>query len=258
MRQTISCLLITASTVLVWALLFSTHPRAQQPAGADPMVKRGEELYAQSCTAFCHGPGGAPGQQAPQLANRNFDEQYIERVITYGVPGTAMPAWGQRLIKEDLVPIMTYVKYLNGIAPPSATLRTLPREASTGRELFFDPTQELGACSNCHEFEGKGIGVAPITGVPANTAALRNLAGPSHMKTVTVAGEAFPGIVATELKDELHVYDLTTVPPSLRTLSRTGVSMRDGATWRHDAVLGKYTDQEMSAILAYLREMVHQ
>jgi hypothetical protein len=34
--------------------------------------------------------------------------------------------------------------------------------------------------------------------------------------------------------------------------------MRDGATWRHDAVLGKYTDQEMSAILAYLREMVHQ
>jgi mono/diheme cytochrome c family protein len=77
MRRTISCLLITASTVLVWALLFSTHPRAQQPAGADPMVKRGEELYAQSCTAFCHGPGGAPGQQAPQLANRNFDEQYI-------------------------------------------------------------------------------------------------------------------------------------------------------------------------------------
>jgi len=160
MRRTISFLLITASTVLVWALLFSTHPRAQQPAGADPMVKRGEELYAQSCTAFCHGPGGAQGQQAPQLANRNFDEQYIERVITYGVPGTAMPAWGQRLIKEELVPIMTYVKYLNGIAPPSSTLRTLPAEASTGRELFFDPTQELGACSNCHTFEGKGISVA--------------------------------------------------------------------------------------------------
>ena len=256
MRRTISFLLITASTVLVWALLFSTHPRAQQPAGADPVVKRGEELYAQSCTGFCHGPGGATGQQAPQLANRNFDEQYIERVITYGVPNTAMPAWGQRLIKEELVPIMTYVKYLNGIAPPSSTLRTLPREASTGRELFLDPTQELGACSNCHTFEGKGIGVAPITRVPGNAAALRNLAGPSHMKTVTVAGETFPGIVATELKDELHVYDLTTVPPSLRTLPRTGVTMRDGATWRHDSVLGKYTDQEMTAILAYLREMV--
>jgi hypothetical protein len=34
--------------------------------------------------------------------------------------------------------------------------------------------------------------------------------------------------------------------------------MRDGATWRHEGVLGKYTDPEMSAILAYLREMVRQ
>src|SRR5262245_4558057 len=223
MRRTISFLLITASTVLVWALAVSTHPPAQQPPGTDPMVKRGEELYAQSCTAFCHGPGGAQGQQAPRLANRNFDGQYIERVITYGVPGTAMPAWGQRLIKAELTPIIAYVKSLNGIVAPDRNPPALPMEASKGRDLFFDPKQELGECSNCHSVGGKGISVAPINHVPVDVPGLRagNLGPTSGMKTVSVGGETFPAFVATELKEEIRLYDMTTMPPSLRTFPRS-------------------------------------
>jgi hypothetical protein len=172
-----------------------------------------------------------------------------------------MPAWGQRLIKEDLTPIITYVKSLNGLVSASATAPDLPMEAIAGRDLFFDPTQELGACSNCHSNEGKGIAVAPIKHVPADVPGLRNLAGrnfgpPSQIKTASVAGESFPAWVATELKDEIRLYDMTAVPPSLRTFPKSAVTLKDGSTWQHNSVLGKYTDQELSSILAYLREML--
>ena len=249
-----SLTLLLGSSVLA-LLVLSIQTQAQQPA-QDPVLRKGQEQYAQSCTGFCHGPGGEVGQQAPRLVNRGLDGQYIERVITYGVPGTAMPPWGQRLIKEDLTPVIAYVKSLNGIVSPSANPPALPFEATRGRDLFFDPTQELGACSNCHSFEGKGISVASISHVPVDVRGLRSLAGnnPSQMKTATAGRETFPALVATELKDETHLYDMTAVPPSLRTFPKSAVALKDGSTWRHN--VGKYTEQELSFILAYLREMV--
>lgn len=243
--------------ILILLLLCSIKSQAQQP-GADPVLKRGEELYAQSCAGFCHGAGGEAGG-APRLANRSFDGQYIERVITYGVPGTAMPAWGQRLIKEELTPVIAYVKSLNGIVSSSTNPRTLPLEASVGRDLFVDPTYELGACSNCHSYEGKGMAVVPINYVPVNVPGLRNLAGrngsPTALRTATVGGETFTAWVATELKDEIRLYDMTTMPFSLRTFPRSAVTLKDGGSRQHNSVLGKYTDQELSSILTYFREM---
>jgi hypothetical protein len=87
-----------------------------------------------------------------------------------------MPPWGGNdCIQEETNPVIAYVKSLNGIVSPNENPRALPFEASAGRDLFFDPTMELGACSNCHSFDGKGISVAPIGHLPADVAGLRNL-----------------------------------------------------------------------------------
>jgi hypothetical protein len=51
---------------------------------------------------------------------------------------------------------------------------------------------------------------------------------------------------------------MTTTPPPLRTFPRSAVTLRDGSTWQHGSVLGKYTDQELASILAYLHEVVRQ
>ena len=243
--------------VVVLLSLLTTEPQAQHVT-MDPIAKRGEELYAQGCTGFCHGPAGAAGSQAPRLANRNFDGQYIERVIIYGVPNTAMPAWGQRLIKEELNQVIAYVKFLNGIAPPSANRAALSLEATAGRDLFFEPTRELGACSNCHSFDGRGIAIVPIAWVPPGVQGLRTLAGrtgsSSQTKTASAGGETFPAVVGTEIKDDIKLYDMTTMPPSLRTFARSAVGLKDGSAWQHAEVLGKYNDPELTSILAYLRE----
>src|SRR5580704_7898468 len=55
-----------------------------------------DRLYQQNCSA-CHGENGSSGP-ALDLANPNYqalvDDASLKRLITYGMPGTQMPAFG--------------------------------------------------------------------------------------------------------------------------------------------------------------------
>jgi hypothetical protein len=51
-------------------------------------------------------------------------------------------------------------------------------------------------------------------------------------------------------------YDLTSPPPVLRTWEPSAVKIAEGSSWRHATVTGSYNDQELSAILDYLRAVV--
>lgn len=76
------------------------------PAQA-PDLKRGAGLYRQACAA-CHGADGTPQVTALELPTRptafsskaevaRLSPQRIFNAITFGVPGTAMPAFGEAL-----------------------------------------------------------------------------------------------------------------------------------------------------------------
>jgi mono/diheme cytochrome c family protein len=218
------------------------------------VVKHGEEVFGTTC-AFCHGEGGS-GASGPRLSGRGFDGQYIEKVITYGVAGTAMPAWGQRLIAQDYNGVIAYVKSLNGIVAPlnEGSPAVLSGEAARGRDLFRDATRELGSCSNCHAVDGRGVNMAPpIRNVPSGATALRSLATP-QVKTAMVNSESFPAIVVSQSRDETKLYDLTTVPPVLRTFPSSAVKVTDGSTWQHATVMGTtFSNEELDLILAFLR-----
>jgi mono/diheme cytochrome c family protein len=227
-----------------------------KPPQGGPTGSPGDQVYADSC-AFCHGEAGRGGS-APRLSERGFDAQYIEKVITYGVPSTAMVPWGQRLIAQDLRAVVGYVKSLNGIASSleAGSPRVLSGDAARGRDLFVDATQELGSCSNCHAINGKGIRLAPqIKNVPAGASALRGLAA-YRVKTATVNGDTFPALVLVQLRDEIKLYDLTAMPPALRTFPSSAVKLKDGSTWQHSSVLGTYSNQDLDLILTFLRMAV--
>ena len=135
-------------------------------------------------------------------------------------------------------------------------MRALSGEAARGRDLFFDAHKELGGCSNCHAISGRGVRVArEIKDLPADAAGLRSLATP-HLSTAMVGDETFPVIVVTQLRDETKLFDLTTVPPVLRTLPSAAVKLQDGSGWRHSTVVGAYSDQELDLVLAFLRASV--
>ncbi len=227
----------------------------------------GEKVFAQSCaTGYCHGARGTPAG-APRLAGRGFDQAYITSTVTRGLPGTAMPAFGTTLSRADLAAVVAYVASLNGIAnlsmnagpgpgaagPPETALSP---EAERGRALFFDAIRSFARCSTCHEVNGIGISVTtPIAKIPADAAALRALATPD-VRTATVDGDAMPALIVSQGKTRALFYDLTSVPPVLRTVDPGTLKIVEGSAWRHRAVIGAYNDNELASILTYLREAI--
>jgi len=222
----------------------------------------GLDVFNKSCaTGYCHGVNGAPGG-APRLAARGFDDAYISQTIRAGIPGTGMPAFGTALDRADLLAVIAYVDSLNGVTPPANPFaagparRRLAPEAQRGRELFADQVRAFERCSTCHQADGIGISVAlPFSSVPESVAALRQIATP-HIETATADGDVFPALALNKSGAQSKLYDLKTLPPVLRTFPKGAVTFQNGSTWRHESMLASYNDQELEAILTFLRAVV--
>lgn len=109
---------------------------AEVPAGAIPMPDQpvpvteeslalGQQLFASNC-ARCHGPQGQGTPRAPSLNVKGYLEQTtdaaIQQIITHGVPGTAMPVWGDRLADYEIQAIVGFIRSWEPAAPVVATL----------------------------------------------------------------------------------------------------------------------------------------
>jgi mono/diheme cytochrome c family protein len=174
------------------------------------VVKQGEAVFSKTCaTGYCHGIRGGPSG-APRLAARGFDQAYISKVVTQGVPDTGMASFSTRLSPPDLEAVIAYVATLNGIANPDvsmddagnavSTRPTLIGEAARGARLFAEAVRGFGRCSTCHEVGSFGIPVAaPLAKVPASAAELKALATPD-VKTGTMGGETMPVLVLSQGK----------------------------------------------------------
>jgi mono/diheme cytochrome c family protein len=243
---------------LVVAMLLAPAWAWAQPSAPSPAA-RGLDVFNKSCaTGYCHGVKGTPGG-APRLAARGFDDAYISQTVRNGIAGTGMPAFGMTLDRADLLAVIAYVDNLNGVTPPpnpfamGREARKLPPEAQRGRQLFVDQVRGFQRCSTCHQADRIGIPVAlPFSSVPENVAALRAVATP-QVETATADGDSFPALPLNKSGAEVKLYDLKTLPPVLRTFPKGSVTFKEGSSWRHEAMLAPYNDQELEAILAFLR-----
>ncbi len=227
------------------------------------VVTHGEEIFGRTCaTGYCHAAKGGTGGGAPRLAARGFTQGYIANTVLRGVPNTAMPAFGMSLPQADLVAVIAYVATLNGITNPNlppagaasaSSSATASPETARGRQLFSDATRGFARCSTCHEVQGIGMPVA--TGIakgPADAAALKAMATP-NVSTATADGEAMPALLVARRAQSVTFYDLSTVPPVLRTALPAAIQTREGSSWKHSSVIASYSEEELAAILAYLR-----
>lgn len=86
-------------------------------------LAHGAQLYSSSCSR-CHGPEGQGTQRAPALNVRSFltetSDPAIQQIITLGIPGTSMPAWGDRLITADIQAIIGFIRQWESTAPDVA------------------------------------------------------------------------------------------------------------------------------------------
>ena len=247
--------------MIVLALLL-----AQTTTDSAP-VARGERIFAQSCSVgYCHGVAGAAGR-GPRLRGRSFAKDYLYTVVRDGIPSSAMPAWKDRLKDEDIRAVVAYVASLAtapdvappanpmppGVGPASLPAFNGPPQAARGRALFSDPVREN--CAVCHAVGGRGIAIGPdLTAAPALLNRIHST-GSRHVLTASLqTGEHFPALLVSQTSEEVQLYDLTSLPPVLRTFARSQVlSLAQDSAWRHDDVSKDYSAAELEEIVAYLR-----
>ena len=252
---------------MIWAAVL-----LMAQAAAPPIVARGDRIFAQSCSVgYCHGVAGT-ASRGPRLRGRTFPRDYLDRVVRDGIPNSAMPGWKDRLKAEDLVAVVDYVVSLASAteAPPPAnpmppgvgpaTLETFngPPPAERGYAAFFDPTRDN--CGVCHAMGGRGSAVGPDLSKiaeksPRDVAAAVGSVKAQHVLTATLAdGETFPALQAAQNGPQIQLFDLTVIPPVLRTFERAQVtSLRENPAWAHRDVAKGYSAGEIGDIGVYIR-----
>ncbi|MBI3737563.1 MAG: cytochrome c [Chloroflexi bacterium] len=64
-------------------------------------------------------------ERAPALNVKSFltdtTDLAIQQIITLGVPGTAMPVWGDRMTKSEIQAVVGFIRQWEPIAPEVAT-----------------------------------------------------------------------------------------------------------------------------------------
>jgi mono/diheme cytochrome c family protein len=160
-----------------WGL--ATGPAEAAPRGD---ARKGQALYAQKC-AVCHGQSGKGDGPAEfvlfpkprDLTSGKFKirstttmptDHDLFRVVTQGIPGTAMPSWTV-LSEAQRWDLVAYVKSLSpvfaqqkaakpGVIPP--TPKATPAMLETGKKFYAE-----AECLKCHGATGKGDGESADT-----------------------------------------------------------------------------------------------
>lgn len=166
-------LIIVIFIPVYWAMESGRQEAAGERQKAEA-VERGAGLYISSC-ASCHGAQGE-GKIGPPLKDTQLDETVLEKIISRGSPGTAMPALsedeGGSLKNHEIRDVVIFIEnwdsaLLEELVAEDATIPTTvptstPALSSTsdlvveGRQLF----SELG-CIACHKINGEGGEVGP-------------------------------------------------------------------------------------------------
>lgn len=86
-------------------------------------IALGADLYSANCSR-CHGLNGQGTPRAPSLNVKSFltdtSDQAIQQIVTLGVPGTAMPAWGDRMTDAQIQAIVGFLRQWEATAPEVA------------------------------------------------------------------------------------------------------------------------------------------
>jgi cytochrome c oxidase cbb3-type subunit III len=117
-------------------------------------IEYGSRIYAAQCST-CHLPTG-DGIAGVNLRSGRFRnvsrDQDLARIITSGIPQTAMPPF--KFDAAEVAGVIAYLRNMNTFDPASAAR---PGDARRGQAVF----EGKGRCTTCHRVNGKGPRVAP-------------------------------------------------------------------------------------------------
>ena len=107
-------------------------------------------LFHRYCAA-CHGLNGNGGRGPDLVSGRwthGSSDADLQQVIANGVPGSDMPAFGDRFNQQDYTKLIAFVRSLSS---GGGNLKVTGDPAG-GREIYWGK----GACNSCHMINGQG------------------------------------------------------------------------------------------------------
>src|SRR3972149_5024440 len=165
--------------LLIAGVVFFSRFLLYQGAASAEVIASGGSVYEQRC-AVCHGiegKGDGPAQQFLYPKPRDLTagkfkirstpslptDDDLLRIISNGIPGTAMPGWAA-LPRRERKDIVAYVKSLSPVfsqqpepkpvrIPPTA--KVTPALLELGKKFYVE-----AECLKCHGATGKGDGEA--------------------------------------------------------------------------------------------------
>jgi cytochrome c oxidase cbb3-type subunit 3 len=223
-------------------------------------VQAGELRFTSQC-GFCHGRDAAGGETGPDLTRSNLVAEDVRGdkigpLLREGRPDQAMPSF--TLSETDLGAIVAFVhdQKTKFDALGGGRRAVDPSDLATGNaaegERYFNGT---GGCAKCHSATGDLAGVATrYKGLTLIQRILYPSGRPAPQRpkaTVTLpSGQMIAGSVASE--DEFTILILD--PSGTRRLfEKSKVTFQiDDPMSAHFDQLGKYTDEDMHNVFAYL------
>lgn len=216
-------------------------------------VQNGEQLFRANC-ARCHGTTGdaVPGVNLMAGIHRASTDEELAKLITTGIPGTAMPA--TQFSQSELRMLVAYLRSMRDFH--ASTVNS--GDATRGRALFVG----RGDCTSCHRVQGVGSRVGPDLsdiGATRSAAAIwSSLVDPSSsmrpinrsVRVVTSQGDT---IIGRRLNEDTHSVQIIDEYENLRSLLKS--DMREFHIMKTSPMPSyrdRLTEHEIADLVGYL------
>ena len=252
LRHLAAAAALLAVSVAVVAAQQSPQEHPGQYSQAD--VEAGARLYSSQCQQ-CHGLNGDQitgiDLRRGQFRRATSDED-LARVITTGVPGTAMPPFA--LQPPEVNSVIAFIRA--GFDPAGTAVKV--GNAERGRQVF----EGKGSCTSCHRVGGRGPRLAPDLsdiGAARTPAALqRTLLDPSAAmmpinRPVRLVMKDGRTVTGRRFNEDTFTVQLIDQQERLLSLDKKDIKSMDVQTASPmPSYNGKLTTDELSDVIAYL------
>lgn len=229
----------------------AAHPSAPSGVGA--------ALFQQNC-AFCHGRDTQGGESGPDLTRSKLVQadvmgDKISEVVRNGRPEKKMPAFN--FSKQELLDLADFIhaQEARAVAQKGKRKGVDVSDLQTGNvEAGKQYFNGAGTCATCHSAQGDLAGVASrYEGLQLEQRMLYPRDAKSRVTVTLPSGERITGTVA--YRDEFTVA-LRDAGGMYRSWPITRVKYTlDSPVTAHAELFGKYTDDDIHNLMAYLQTL---
>ena len=253
-------LVATLALSMALSLVAQAAAQAPQPAQAEAAsqaVTAGNALFQQNC-AFCHGRDAMGGETGPDLTQSRLVRsdttgEKIAAVVREGRPDNKMPAFN--FSAQQIDDLVAFLRARIAAARAGDRRGVDPSDLQTGNVAagmaYFNGA---GGCSKCHSPTGDLAGIASrYRGLQLEERMLYPRDAKSTVTVTMPSGQTISGALA--YLDEFTVA-LRDANGSYRSWPTNQVKYKlDAPVDAHVNLFGKYTDDDIHNLMAYLQTL---